>query len=123
MLVFLLRIAGLAPKADGKTGKREAAWVWFLSAMGLTVLAWWTGEGMVTAMSPIIIGVWGFAAALAAGAYGLEWREVQKFMQGGGVGAGPHDVGDGTWQPPPDYHAPFPPTPPPPSHPDTTKVT
>ena len=107
MLVGFLRLMGLAPRDKGKTGKREAAWLWFIVAAAFTGVSMWMGETMVTTMSPILLGIWGFAAALGAGAYGLEWREVQAFTKGGVSEplddfppAPRHDL----TEPPPDWH-------------------
>jgi len=71
MLRFVLNLLGLAP--DGrKTGKREAAWALILIALTLTLVAMFWGEGMVSAMTAILVIIWPSAILAVAGAYKLQ---------------------------------------------------
>lgn len=78
MIVHLLRLLGVTPASAGKTGKREAAWMLVGIALGLTVGAMADGEGMVTAMTAILMVLWPAAIAALAGAYKLEVDRLRR---------------------------------------------
>lgn len=77
MLVAILRALGVTPEGRTKTGKREAAWAFTAIALALTATAMLAGVDMVTAMQPILIGLWTASAGLLGVAYGLEWKAKQ----------------------------------------------
>lgn len=77
MLVHLLRLLGVAPLIAGKSGKREAAWLVVGIAVGLTVAAMWNGVEMVSAMTAILMLIWGAALGLIGAAYKLEFDKVK----------------------------------------------
>ena len=67
----LLKILGVTPEGD-KTGKREASWALIFIAAAFTVAAMIIGVAMVTAMTAILMAIWGAAILAVAGAYKLE---------------------------------------------------
>lgn len=67
----LLKILGVTPEGE-KTGKREAAWALVFIATAFTVAAMIMGAAMVTAMTAILMAMWGAAILAVAGAYKLE---------------------------------------------------
>jgi len=77
MLVHILRFLGVAPRVTGKSGKREAAWLVFVCAVALTVLAMWTGVEMVSAMTALLMVIWPSALGLLAAAYKLEFDKTK----------------------------------------------
>lgn len=77
MLVHMLRILGVAPRTPGKSGKREAAWLVFVSAIALTIFAMWTGVEMVSAMTAVLMVIWPSALGLLGAAYKLEYDKVK----------------------------------------------
>lgn len=76
MFVTILHFLGVTP-GGGKTGKREAAWMFTGITLLLTAVAMLAGVDMVTAMQPILIGMWTASAGLLGVAYGLEWKAQQ----------------------------------------------
>ncbi|WP_339760689.1 hypothetical protein [uncultured Hoeflea sp.] len=77
MLVHILRLLGVAPRIAGKSGKREAAWLVFVSAVMMTVLAMWLGAEMVGAMTAVLVVIWPTALGLLGAAYKLEYDKVK----------------------------------------------
>jgi hypothetical protein len=77
MLVHILRLLGVAPRSAGKSGKREAAWLVFASAVALTLAAMWLGVEMVSAMTAVLMVIWPTALGLLGAAYKLEFDKVR----------------------------------------------
>lgn len=77
MLVHILRFLGLAPRSAGKSGKREAAWLVFASAVTITLYAMWIGVEMVSAMTALLMVIWPTALGLLGAAYKLEFDKVR----------------------------------------------
>lgn len=78
MFVYILRFLGLAPRSAGKSGKREAAWLVFASAVLLTLYAMWIGVDMVSAMTALLMVIWPTALGLLGAAYKLEFDKVRS---------------------------------------------
>lgn len=89
MITALLRILGVTPTGNGKTGKREAAWTFTGIVLGLTVAFMAMGREMFETASPLLMFLWTAAASLLAGAYGLDWKAKQA---GPSVAAEPDQV-------------------------------
>lgn len=77
MLLHLLRLLGVTPRIVGKSGKREAAWLVFFSAVALTLVAMWIGVDMVSAMTAVLVVIWPTALGLLGAAYKLEFDKVK----------------------------------------------
>jgi hypothetical protein len=77
MLVHILRFLGVAPRIAGKSGKREAAWLVFASAVLMTFAAMWLGVEMVSAMTAVLVVIWPTALGLLGAAYKLEFDKVK----------------------------------------------
>lgn len=87
MFVHLLRLLGVTPTAEGKTGKREAAWMTVAITLAVTLYAMHAGPDMVREMSPILMVMWPSAFALLGAAYKLEWDQAKA--RGAAPEAGP----------------------------------
>ncbi|WP_299864358.1 hypothetical protein [uncultured Hoeflea sp.] len=92
MLVHLLRFLGVTPRVAGKTGKREAAWLVFASAVGLTIAAMIFGSEMVSAMTAVLVVIWPTALALLGAAYKLEFDKVQSQIDAASPPGWPADI-------------------------------
>ncbi|WP_420408712.1 hypothetical protein [Hoeflea sp.] len=77
MLVHILRFLGVTPRIPGKSGKREAAWLVFASAVLMTLAAMWIGVEMVSAMTAVLVVIWPTALGLLGAAYKLEFDKVK----------------------------------------------
>lgn len=81
MLTFILKILGLNPKGNGKTGKREAAWGLVFIALGVTIVVIYQGAEMMSAAVGVLVILWPSAILAVAGAYKLE--HDKKLLAGG----------------------------------------